>query len=438
MVIEIGLIVLLVLLNGVFSGTELAMVSAKRGRLQQQAEIGSGGAQAALRLQAEPNRLLSTVQIGITLIGTIAGAYGGASIAERLTPVLAAIPAFAPVAETVAFTLVVIVITYLSLVLGELVPKRLALQSAEAIAVVMARPMEIIALIARPIVAVLGWSTEGILRLLGRRGAEGPSVTEEDIRQLVREGAEEGAVEHEERQYIERVFDLGDRRVRQIMTPRRSVTVLAGASQLSAVMDLLLETGYSRFPVYGDRPDDIIGVVHVRDVLRYSHGGNEAATVREVMRPPLGVPDSMRADDLLRLFRSSRQHLAIVVDELGSFEGIATLEDVIEELVGDIADEHDDAAQQHIIERDDGSLLLDGQTPIAEALAALGFEDVPDDERGHYDTVAGFVLDRFGRLPRTGERVDWSGWRFEVLDMDGLRVDKVLAIKLPDAPETRT
>jgi putative hemolysin len=425
MLLEMGLIVLLVLLNGVFSGTELAMVSAKRGRLQQQAEAGQRGAQAALRLQAEPNRLLSTVQIGITLIGTIAGAYGGASIAERLSPLLANVPALTPFADTLAFALVVVLITYLSLVLGELVPKRLALQSAEAIAVTMARPMEVIATVVRPVVAVLGWSTEGILRLLGRRESGGPSVTEEDIRQLVREGAEEGAVEHEERQFIERVFDLGDRRVRQLMTPRRLVSVLDADDRLNDDIDALLETGYSRFPVYEDRLDNIIGVAHVRDILRLYRAGNEAATIRDAMRPPVVVPESMRADDLLRLFRTARQHLAIVVDELGSFQGIATMEDVLEELVGDIADEYDEAADQWIVRREDGSLLMDGQTPIGEALAALEIA-VPESEQGHYDTLAGFVLDRFGRLPRAGEQVVWGGWCFEIVDMDGLRVDKIL------------
>jgi putative hemolysin len=427
MLLELGLIVLLVLLNGVFSSTELAMVSAKRGRLQQQAESGNSGAMAAVRLQEHPNRMLSTVQIGITLIGTIAGAYGGASIAESLSPLIATIPSLAPIADTLAFALVVVVITYLSLVLGELVPKRLALQSAEAIAVVMARPMEIIATVARPVVAILGWSTEGILRLLGRHASSGPSVTQEDIRQLVREGAEEGAVEHEEHQFIERIFDLGDQRVRQVMTPRRSVSVLDADDQLNVVLDGLLEAGFSRFPVYTDRPDNIIGVAHVRDILRLYRAENDAATVREAMRPPLVVPDSMRADDLLRLFRTARQHLAVVVDELGSFEGVVTMEDVLEELVGDIADEYDEAAIQWTVQREDGSLLIDGQTPAAEALAVLQITQVPDEEQNHYDTLAGFVLARFGRLPRVGEYVIWEGWRLEIVDMDGLRIDKILA-----------
>jgi putative hemolysin len=433
MILEIGLIVFLVLLNGVFSGTELAMVSAKRGRLLLQAEEGSGGAQAALRFQEQPNRLLSTVQIGITLIGTIAGAYGGANIAGGLSPLIASVPAFASVADTLAFALVVVGITYLSLVLGELAPKRLALQSAEAIAVTMARPMEIIAAIARPVVAVLAWSTEGILRLLGRRTSDGSGVTEEDIRQLVREGAEEGVVEHEERQFIERVFDLGDRRIRQVMTPRRMVSVLDADDRLSEVLDGLLDAGYSRFPVYADRPDNIVGVAHVRDILRLYRVGDHAATIRDAMRTSLVVPESMRADDLLRLFRTSRQHLAIVVDELGSFEGIVTMEDVLEELVGDIADEYDEATEQWIVRRDDGSLLIDGQTPIDEALAALDIDATPEDDQGHYDTFAGFVLARFRRLPHAGEQVQWGSWCFEVVDMDGLRVDKVLASRVQRA-----
>lgn len=432
---EFLLILVLCLANGLFSATELAMVSSRRGRLQQQANEGSQGAAAALQLQEDPNRLLSTVQVGITLIGTLAGAFGGASIAEQLAVVL--VPSLGSYSETVALAIVVAIVAYLQLVLGELVPKRLALQSAEAIAVRMARPMTLLAQITRPIIALLTWSTEGILTLIGRRDTEASGVTEEDIRQVVREGAEGGAIEQQERAMIEQVIQLGDRSVRRIMTPRHTMQTTDADSTLNGVIDTLLDQGFSRFPVYERHPEQIVGIAHIRDLVRmYRTDPNRM--VRDAMRPPLFVPEGSRAAALLSQFRKEHQHMALVVGELGTVEGLVTLEDVLEEIVGEIADESDEVEQDLFVRREDGSLLIAGLAPIDRVIHVLRLAALPQDERYRFETLAGLLLSLFGRIPRVGDITEWGGWRFEVVDMDGLRIDKVLAsIIVPEKAENK-
>ncbi|MFN5934978.1 MAG: hemolysin family protein, partial [Roseiflexaceae bacterium] len=274
---ELTLIVALILANGIFAGTELAMVSARRGRLQQKADDGSQGATAALALQDDPNRLLSTVQVGITVISTLTGVFGGAKIAETLIPLISVIPYVASYADTVALALVVLIISYLSLVLGELVPKRLALQHAEWIAVRMAVPMTLMAKLSRPLVWLLTLSTELLLKLAGQRDTNNSAVTEDDIRQLVREGTQSGAVEHHEREIIEGVFGLGERTVRQVMTPRTDVYALEANATIGETVDAMLESGYSRAPVYEKDLDHVVGVVHARDVLRLVRSGDLTA-----------------------------------------------------------------------------------------------------------------------------------------------------------------
>lgn len=432
---EIGIILLLLVANGIFSGTELAMVSARRGRLQQKADDGDVGAQTALALQDDPNRLLSTVQVGITLIGTLTGVFGGASIADSLAPQLAGIPFVEDHAETVALASVVILLTYLSLVIGELVPKRLALQHAEWIAMRLAKPMSIISRITQPLVSLLTWSTELILRLVGQRESANSSVTEEDIRQLVREGAQDGALEPHEREIFENVFSLGDMSVRQVMTPRTDVYALDANARLGDVVDALLESGFSRAPVYEGNLDRVVGVVHGRDILRLVRIGDLNVPVRVAMREPLFVPEQSRAADTLALFKKKQQHLAVVVGELGTVEGVITLEDVIEEIVGDIADEYDDAESPHIVRREDGSYLIDGITPIDDVVSRTNLT-IQLKENAQYDTLAGYMLSLLGHIPHAGEYIVVHEWRLEVIDMDGLRIDKILVSKIPSILDT--
>ena len=426
---ELIFILVLVIANGIFSGTELAMVSARRGRLQQKADDGDAGAQAALELQDDPNRLLSTVQVGITLISMLTGVFGGASLAESLIPVLTPLPYVGPYASVVAFTVVVVALTYLSLVVGELVPKRVALQHAEFVAMRMAAPMRVIARITQPLVSLLTWSTELILRLTGQHKFNAATVTEEDIRQMVREGVEDGALEPHEREIVENVFSLGDRSIRQVMTPRTDVYALEADALLGDVVDEMLASGFSRAPVYERDLDHVIGVVHGRDILRMVRNGELNVPVRNAMREALSVPEQGRAVSTLALFQKTQQHLAVVVGELGTVEGVITLEDIIEEIVGDIADEYDDARSPHIVRRDDGSFLVDGITPIDEVIAFTELE-ISDSDHAQYDTMAGYLLSILGNIPSTGELTYAQGWKFEVIDMDGLRIDKILMQKI--------
>lgn len=435
MLVEIGVILLLVLANGLFAGTELAIISARGGRLQQLAEDGNPGAATALTLRQDPTRFLSTIQVGITLIATLTGVFGGASTAATLSNTLRPLPVVGPYAETVALVLVVAGITYLSLVVGELVPKRLALQSAEAIAARMAPAMQRLATLNRPVVALLSLSTEGVLMLLGRRQHVETTVTEEDIRQLVREGAQEGSVEPQEEQIIEGVFKLSERTVRQIMTPRVDMEVLEADVAVGDVLNEVIEIGYSRYPVYHEQPDEIIGIVHVRDLLELYHTQGRDALVRAAMSSPTLVPETTRASLLLTTFRKNQRHMAIVVSELGSVEGVVTLEDVLEEIVGDILDENDEIEAQAITVRDDGSLLIDGSLPIDLLKQRLEIDELPDEDFHQFDTLAGFVLSLLGRIPQPGEWMSWNGWRFEIMDMDGLRIDKVLVQQEQPAQE---
>lgn len=426
MVFEIAIILALIFANGVFAGMELAILGAKRGRLEQKAEDGSRGAMAALQLQDDPNRFLSAVQIGITLIGILTGAFGGARIAGQIAPFIREWPWLGAYADQVAFFGVVLLITYLTLVFGELVPKRVALLKAELYATLVARPMILIARLTSPIVTLLSASTQLVLWVIGLGNAPEAQVTEEDIRALVREGAEEGTVEPQEREFIESIFKFSDRAVRHIMTPRRDVEMVEADATLGEVLDQVLESGYSRFPVYQDSPDQIVGVVHVRDLLMLYRRKGEGACVREVVSPPLYVPENSRAFALLATFRKSHRHMALVVGELGGIEGVVTLEDVLEEIVGEIADEFDEATSPPVVRREDGSLLVEGTLAIDEVKTLLDVEELPEEETYRFDTLAGFVISLLGKIPSTGEIVHWDKWRFEVVDMDGLRVDKVL------------
>jgi putative hemolysin len=424
--IELLIIVVLSLANGIFAATEIAMVSARRGRLEQRVDEGSTGAEVALKLQDDPNRFLSAVQVGITLIGTLSGVFAGATLADRLAPALVTLPYVGIYAIPLAQALVVILVSYLSLVLGELLPKRLALQSADAVAAFMAPPMSFLAWISTPVISVLTGSTDLLLRLLGRANIEEERVTAEDIRALVREGTEGGTVELQEQQFIESIFKFSDRAVRHIMTPRHDVEMLDADATLGEVIDDLLASGYSRFPTYEDSPDQIIGTVHVRDLLLLYRRQGEGAKVREAVSPPLYVPENSRASLLLATFRKSRRHMALVVSELGGIEGVVTLEDVLEEIVGEIGDEFDEIETPAVVVREDGSMLAEGSMNVDEVKRLLDEDELPDEQTYRFDTLAGFVISLIGQIPATGTVVSWDGWRFEVVDMDGLRVDKVL------------
>ncbi|HOG48580.1 MAG TPA: hemolysin family protein [Anaerolineae bacterium] len=421
MSLQIVIILLLIAANGLFAGIEMAVVSSRRSRLEAQAEEGDRNAQAALDLIEAPSTFLSTIQIGITLVGTLAGAIGGAALATRLAPALAQLPGVAPYAQTIAVAVVVIGITYLTLVLGELVPKRIALIHPESIARASAPFMRSLAGAARPIVWVLSGSTDLVLWLTGQRAVEPPPASEEEIKYLMAEGARVGVFAGTERELVERVFRFADTRVRELMQPRSEVVAIDVELPADEVRQLVLSATYSRFPVYRDNLDNILGIAHARDILVQ---GDEI-DLGKILRQPLFVPESQLISATLRAFQVTHSHIAIVINEYGETEGLVTLEDVLEQLVGEIEDEYD-RVEQSIVRRADGSLLVDGMLPADELRELLGVEQLPGEEHYQFNTLAGFVMAQLGRLPRVADYIIADGHRFEVIDMDGRRIDRVL------------
>jgi putative hemolysin len=430
--LESVIIFLLILANGFFAASEIAVVSARRSRLQQMADAGRRRAGQALELAEHPDRFLATVQIGITLISTFASAFGGASISHVIAGWLASIPALAPYAETLALVIVVIAITYLSLVIGELTPKRLALRHAEGIAMAAAPVMNGLARLARPVVALLTSSANVILRLLGQGRATAAAVTEEDILYLTREGAASGAVEPGEAQFITRVFQFTDRLVRAVMTPRPEIVALEVDTPLPEAVNICITSGYSRLPVYQETLDTIVGIVFAKDLLR-ALTMQEPPHLRELSHPAIFVPEHQHIDDLLAIFRREGEHLALVVDEYGQVVGLLTLEDVLEELVGEIEDEYDVPEDRAIVQREDGSWLVDGKEAYETVQRVVGLPEIPSEEHGLYTSLAGFILARLGRIPSVGDTLRADGFVLEVVDMDGRRIDRVLIRPAPDA-----
>jgi len=429
MALESVIILLLIAANGIFAGVEMAVVSSRRSRLEAQAEEGDLKARAALDLIEEPGVFLSTVQIGITLVGTLAGAYGGATIVTRLTPALASLPLDPAVARTIALAAVVVAITYLTLIFGELVPKRIALARPEGIARAGASAMKRLAALARPLVWLLGGSTGLVLRLLGQRDVPPPPASEEEIKYLMAEGARVGIFAGTERELVERVFRFADLRVGALMRPRSEVLAVEIDTLAEDVLQMVRSVTYSRFPVYRDSLDNVLGIVHAREVLVQG----DQLDLRSILRQPLFVPETQLISTTLRAFQVTHSHLAIVINEYGDTEGVITLEDVLEQLVGEIEDEYD-RVEQAVVRREDGSYLVDGLLPADELRQLLNVERLPDEEHYQFNTVAGFIVGQLGRLPRVGDHVNTNGYRFEVVDMDGRRIDRVLIAALPTEP----
>jgi putative hemolysin len=423
---EILLILALILLNGVFAMSEIAVVSSRRTRLQQRASMGDAGARRALELSEHPTRFLSTVQIGITLVGVFAGAYGGASIAGRLDQQLERYPAVAPYSEGLSLFLVVAVITFLSLVVGELVPKRIALNNPERIAALVAGPMHTLSLLASPVVRVLSVSTDGLLRLLRVRKADEPPVTEEEVAAMLDAGTAAGIFEEEEHDLVERVFWLGDQRVESLVTPRHRIEWLDRRDGPEVHRQELIRHRYSHYLVCDGEVDRVLGMVRVKDLLADLLEG-KPLDLETSLRKPLFVPNNMRALRLLETFRESRIHVAVVIDEYGGVDGLVTLNDVLEEITGNLATH----TEPGVVQRDDGSWLVDGSLTMDEFWEGLGLEERRGATRSEYNTLAGLVVTQLGHIPRSGDGFQAYDLRFEVVDMDGHRVDKVLVSRVP-------
>jgi putative hemolysin len=424
MTFEILFIIFLIIANGLFAMSEIAVVSSRKTRLQQRAEGGDSGARTALGMANSPGGFLSTIQVGITLIGTTAGAYGGATIAEELTLRLAQIPVLEPYSDALSIAAVVLAITYLSIVLGELVPKRLALSNPERLASLMAPSMAAFSFMVSPAVYVLNASTELVLKIFGVTPIEEPQVTEEEIKILIDLGATTGVIEEEEQDIVERVFRLGDQRADSIMTPESEVVWLDIDDPAEIMQRKITSGSYSLFPVCRGGLDHVLGVVQAKDLLSCIMK-NQKVDLKLHLLSPLFVPESMRALKVLERFKQTGIHLAIVVDEYGSVRGIVTLTDILEALVGDIP-HIEELAEPQILKLEDGSWLVDGMLPIDDFKDAFHIVDMPGEEGGRFQTVGGLVMMHLEKIPVAGDRFEWKGYRFEVVDMDEHRVDKIM------------
>lgn len=428
MLTDVILLLGLILLNGVFAMSEIAIVSSRRTRLLQMADAGGTGARHALKLASEPTRFLSSVQVGITSIGILNGAIGEASIASRLRTSIEHVPVLAPYADTLSLAVMVILLTYVSLILGELVPKRLALTHPEAIASIIARPMDVLATVGRPIVTLLSVSTDTILRSFGVRHVKQPAVTLEEIRVLLEQGSDEGVFEGAEHEMVTNVLNLDDRHVGAVLTPRSDVVFLDVRDPLDTNRQKLREDPHNVLPLCDGGLDHVLGFVRSTTVLeKLLEGGT--IDLPALAEKPLFVPETMSLMTLLEQFKRTHLPAALVVDEFGDVGGLVSLTDVITSIVGDLPAEPGE--EPMIVRRDDGSWLFDGGLDLDAALRTLDAESLLDDEdRQHYHTLGGLAMLALGRVPRTGDVFERGGYRFEIVDMDGNRVDRVLVSRI--------
>lgn len=431
-IFEIVIILVLIALNGLFAMSEFALISAKKIRLKQQAEEGDTRAAVALKLANEPTHFLSTVQIGITLVGILAGAFSGATIAEGLAAYLRQFPLLSTYSDALSITLVVLPISYLTLIFGELVPKRLALNNSESIASSIAKPMFYLSIIAKPLILVLSYSTEVVLRLMRVRKIAGSSVTEEEIKFMLEEGTEAGIFEEAELSMIEGVFDIGDRRVDSLMTHRNDIISFDLNDPADENLRKMIKSGRSNFPAYERDLDNIVGMVSVKDVLaKLVESG--IADIKGSVTKPLIAPEAITVLKLLELFKETGVHIALITDEYGSIQGVITLHDVMEAIVGDVRS-LGETGEIQVVVREDGSWLVDGDTFVEKLKDILSVDSFPEEEKGHYRTVAGMIMFILQKLPETGEHIELKGLRYEVVDMDGHRIDKVLITRVPVIP----
>lgn len=434
---DILIILGLILINGVFAMSEIAIVTSKRIRLQKLSENGSRGAKAALDLSDNPSRFLSTIQVGITLIGIFNGAFGEASLVEQLTPEIALVPILSIYAREIALGIVVVGITFGSLILGELVPKRIAMQYPEAVASIVAAPMLWLSRLMGPFVKILTGTTEFILRLLGMHHKKDDAVTEEEIAGMFREGTDAGLFEKTEHDIVSRALRLDDQRVAALMTPRLDVHFIDLEDTIETNLAKIADSAYNRFPVCRGNISHIIGIVHAGSLFEQLIRGKAitALDIEGATRPPLFVPETISAMQLLETLKKNRAELALVIDEYGEIEGVVTLSDVLGALVGDVSviDEHHEVDG---VRRDDGSWLIDGGVSF-DRFRELLETDVrfPEEASGTYHTLAGFVMTFLGHIPKMSEAFEWEGYRIEVVDMDRNRIDRLLITKLDPSPE---
>jgi putative hemolysin len=429
--IELGIIVLLVLLNGVFVAAEIALVSLRPSRVEQMLDEGRRGAARVRRLTSDPGRFLAVVQLAVTFIGFLASAFAGVSLATSLTDLLIGIGVSTSYAGALGLLVVTILLSLFTIVFGELVPKTLALAHPEAFALGLARPVDIIGRIFRPIVALLTATTRTISRAFGADVTTEAQITAEELRLIVERGGEQGILEAEEEQMINAVIELGDRRLHEVMVPRIAIVALPASSSFDEVVDLIIEEGHSRLPVYETSVDEVVGILYAKDLLPFlKSNADSRPNLRSLLRTPVFVPESMTIDDLLHEFQRRKVHIAIVLDEYGGTAGLVTIEDLLEEIVGEIQDEYD--VEEPLVEKlDDHSARVDGRSSVDDLLDLWDLKLQLEDE-DEYDTVGGLVYHRIGGIPQPGDEVHLDGLRLTVETTDGRRVGKVLVVRERD------
>jgi len=429
---DIALLAFLIMVNGVFAMSEIALVTARKSRLQRLAEDGDKSAVVAMRLGEDPTQFLSTVQIGITAIGIMNGIVGEAALAGPLANVLNQLGLDGKTSSITATTLVVVVITYFSIVVGELVPKRIGQFHAEGVATFMARPIMLLATMSRPFVFLLSVSTDGLLRLLGKKELSSANLTEEDIHFMLAEGSQAGLIEKQEHEIMRNVFRLDDRQIASLMTPRSEIIYLDIDKPLESSLGSLMNSDHSRYPVCHGGLHNTIGIITAKRLLKQRIKG-DSSSIQDYLQPAIFVPETLTGIKLLEQLRESGVQMVFVIDEYGEILGLITLQDVLEALAGEFKPR--DPEDVWGVQREDGSWLLDGLIPVPELKDRLNLKAVPEEQKGRYNTLSGMMMWLIGSVPRTCDVVEWEGWRLEVVDLDGNRVDKVLASRLDGAHE---
>jgi putative hemolysin len=431
---ELLVLFFLIVLNGVFALSEMSVVASRKTRLQQWSDEGRPGASVALSLANEPSHFLSTIQIGITVIGILSGAFAGATIAKQLAESFSKLAMLQPHADTLALTIVVAGIAICSLIIGELAPKRIALVNPEAIASSIARPMQFFTKVTFPLVKAMSLATDGMLRLFGSKASPESAVTQEEIQVLMKQGAAVGVFDSHEQAMVSRVFRMDERRVTSVMTPRVDITYLDLSAPFAVNRDTLLQSANSRFPLCKGGLDEIIGIVHAKAMLEDALQDKPFDLTRHATKP-LYIPEGLTITEVLEMFKKQRQHFALVLDEYGEIQGLVTMADIMEALVGDIGTVGE-ATDPDIVRRDDGSWLVDGTVAVQSFRDAAGLEEaLPGEDTDSYNTVGGFVMMQLGRIPKVCDKFEAGGYRFEVIDMDRNRVDKLLISQGEALPE---
>jgi putative hemolysin len=423
---EIFILTLLILLNGIFVMSEIALVSARKGRLESMSNKGDEKAAAALDLAENPEKFLSTAQIGITLISILTGVYSGEKFSKDLTPVFEQVQFFKPYAETISKVVIVVLVTFVSIILGELVPKRIGMLRAEKIARAVAGPMNILSSFAYPFVWLLNTLSSLIFKLLNIKPGADSAVTEEEIKAMISEGSEHGTIEEEEKEIIERVFHLGDRKITALMTHRTEIAWFDIEDTVQSIVDKADEIIYSTYPICDKTVDDIKGLIYIKELLK----ADRSMPLQQLLRPALFVPENNSPYQLLEKMKNTKIHSCFIVNEYGTLEGMITLNDILEAIVGDVPQTGQE--EYEIIERADGTYLVDAQFTFYDFLSHFEKTEWMNEDEHEFDTVAGFVLHELERIPSTGDTFDWRGFSFEIVDMDGQRIDKLI-VKIPES-----